>query len=334
MKKLEHLTTEQEALIPIVRKEWENLFYQNKGNLNRKLFEKQIGWLYKKYLGKDAPYVWYCDSPLMAQLILNILNHNANLGANLRANLGANLGDNLWDNLGANLGANLWANSIQYYIPSYWGNISDYGWVAFYDFIEKLKYFSYDYSDFDSFKLLLKSGVYDFIAFPSIVFVSSCPYEVHQESNNRLHNINGPSVRFKDGYDVYAIHGRILPSWIWMDKDKITKDTFLKEKNAEIRASIYAVLGEKRIMEVLGAEEIDKGVIQHQNDEIEVIKLYKTREVFPECHNKPLAFVKLVCPSTGTDYIIACHPDHTNAIDAAVSLSIFDKSEYSFNFRT
>lgn len=317
MEKLEKLTPEQEKMIPVVRKEWEDLFYLNKGVIDKTLFEKQIAWLYKKYLNKPAPYVWYCQSPLMAQLIINILNHNANLGDNL--------GDNLWANLRANL---------SYSIPSYWGNISDYGWVAFYDFIQRLNHFQYDYSDFDDFKKLLRSGVYDFIAFPSIVFVSSCPFETHQDQNKRLHNTSGPAVRFSDGYDVYAIHGRILPNWIWTEKTTITKEKFLSAKNAEIRAGIYAVLGEKRIMEVLGAKEIDKQVIQHKNDEIEVIKLFKTIETFPECNNKPLSWVKFICPSTGSDYLIACHPDHNNAFDAAVSLSIFDKSEYSFNFRT
>ncbi|MCE5225354.1 MAG: hypothetical protein LLG05_05780 [Porphyromonadaceae bacterium] len=320
MEKLEKITQEQEAMIPIVRQEWLNLFYKNKGVLDKSLFDKQIAWLYKKYLNKKAPYVWYCDSPLMVQLVINIFNHNANLGANL--------GANLWDNLGANL--------INYFLPSYWGNVSDYGWTAFYDFIQKLNHFKYDYSDFDDFKLLLKSGVYDFVAFSSIVFVSSCPFEVHQEANTRIHNINGPAVRFKDGYDVYAIHGRILPSWIWTDKNKITKEQFIFAKNAEIRAGIYSVLGEKKIMEILDCKEIDKQCIQHQNGDIEIVKLYKTRELVQITNSLSnyLAWVKFICPSTGTEYLIACEPEHENAKEAAASLSIFDKSEYSFNFRT
>jgi hypothetical protein len=338
MKKLETLTPAQEALIPVVRQEWLDLFYKSKGIIDKSLFENQIAWIYKRYLNKDAPYVWYCESPMMRQLVINILNLWANLGdnlwANLRDNLRANLWDNLGDNLWANLGDNLRAKKLNYFPVSYWGNISDYGWNAFYDFIQRLNYFEYNYTDFDNYKLLLKSKVYDFIAFPSVVFVSSCPFEVHQEPNNRLHNINGPAIRFKDGYDVYAIHGRILPSWIWETKDTITKEQFINEKNAEIRAAMYSILGEKKIMELLQAEEVDKKCIQHQNDEVEIIKLYKTKEKFLEIDNQQLAWVKFTCPSTGTDYLIACESHHTDAKEAAVSLSIFDKSEYSFNFRT
>lgn len=72
MKKLETLAKEQEALIPIVRQEWLDLFFKNKGNLNKELFESQVGWLYKR-LNKPMPAIWYCDSPLMVQLIINIL---------------------------------------------------------------------------------------------------------------------------------------------------------------------------------------------------------------------------------------------------------------------
>ena len=397
MKKLETITPEQEALIPIVRKEWEDLFYKSRGIIDKPLFEKQIAWLYKTCLQKEAPYIWYCESPLMCQLVINILNLGDNLrdnlgdnlgdnlwdnlGANLWDNLGDNLKANLWDNLGANLRANLWANlwanlrdnlranlwanlganlrdnlrdnlrtnlwanlganlrtnlKLDYNPPSFWGNISDYGWVAFYDYIQKLNYFEYDYDDFNNFKALLRSKVYDFIAFPSVVFVSSCPFEVHQETNKRLHNTEGPAIRFKDGYDVYAIHGRILPSWIWEKKDTITKEMFIGEKNSEIRAAMYSILGEKRVMDILGVIEIDKKLVQHQNDEIEVIKLFKTKELVQITDNLAnyLAWVKFTCPSTGTDYLIACEPHYTDAKEAAASLSIFKKEEYSFNFRT
>jgi hypothetical protein len=180
----------------------------------------------------------------------------------------------------------------------------------------------------------LKSGIYDFVAFKDILFVSSCPVEIHQDANNRLHNVSSASVVFRDGYKVYAIHGRILPSWIWETRDTITKEQFIDEKNAEIRGGIYSVLGESKIMNLLCAKEIDKQIIQHKNDDIEIVKLFKTIESFPEIGNYPFAWVKFICPSTGSDYLIACKPHHTNAKEAAASLSIFNKEEYSFDYRT
>ena len=357
MRKLESLTKEQEDLIPIIRQEWLDLFFKNKGNLNKSLFEQQIEWLYKR-LNLPKPFIWYCDSPIMCQIILNVLKNNfnirANIGDNIRDNIGANIGDNIWANIGDNIRDNIWANirdniwaniganigdnirdnKLIYESFSSCGNVSDFGWVAFYDYFRKLNYFKFDWSDFLSFQQLLKSGVYDFVAFRNFLIVSSCPIETHRDQNNRLHNINGASVVFKDEYSVFAIHGRILPSWIWIDKEKITKEQFVLTKNAEIRGGIYAVLGEKKIMELLECLEIDKQLIQHQNDDVEIVKLFRTIETFSEIGNKHLAWVKFICPSTGTEYLIACEPHHTNAKEAAASLSIFKKEEYSFDYRT
>jgi hypothetical protein len=277
-------------------------------------------------------------------------NIGANIVANLRANIEANIWDNIWANieanivdnlranieanLRANIRANIWANKFSYESFSCYCNLSDFGWVAFYDYFKQLNYFKFDWSDFVNIQDFLKSGIYDFVAFKKIIFVSSGPVEIYQDINNRLHNMNKAAVTFKDGYSIYAIHGRILPSWIWEKKDEITKEKFLSEKNEEIRGGIYTVLGERKIMELLGASEVDKQVIQHANEDIEIVKLYKTKESFPEIGNNPFAWVKFICPSTGSDYLIACEPHHINAKEAAASLSLFKTEEYSFDFRT
>jgi hypothetical protein len=291
---------------------------------------------------------------MMIQIIINILKNNSNIwanigdniGDNIGANIGANIGDNIganiraniWDNIrdniGDNIGDNIWDNKMTYESFSAYCNVSDFGWVAFYDYFKRLNYFKFDWSDFENFQGLLKSGVYDLVAFKNIVFVSSCPIEIYQDSNNRLHHTEKSAVLFKDGYSIYAIHGRILPSWLWEKKATITKEMFLKEQNAEIKAAMYSILGERKIMEILGAIEVDKQCIQHLNDEVEIVKLFKTKETFPETNNQPLAWVGMTCPSTGTDYLIACEPHFINAKEAIASLSIFKTNEYSFNFRT
>jgi hypothetical protein len=167
-----------------------------------------------------------------------------------------------------------------------------------------------------------------------IVIVSEKPIMLKRDAGNRFHSVDGPCIEFCDGYKLYAIHGRFLPVWLWTDKEKITKEQFINEKNSEIRAGIYAVLGEKRMMKLLEAHEIDKKVIQHLNDEVEIIKLFKTNETFAECNNQPLVWVSMTCPSTGTEYLISCEPKHIDAEKAISSLSIFSEEEYQFNYRS
>ena len=111
--------------------------------INKKVTEESWNKFYK-ILKKDKPKFWYCQSPLQAQIIINIFpeivkafkvvdkgenigdnireniwvniweNIRANIGANIRANIGenirANIGENIRENIRANIRANIGAN--------------------------------------------------------------------------------------------------------------------------------------------------------------------------------------------------------------------------------
>jgi hypothetical protein len=87
-------------------------------------------------------------------------------------------------------------------------------------------------------------------------------------------------------------------------------------------------------MELLGAKEVDKQIIVHKNGDLETVTLLKTDDVFPEIDNQPFAWVKMVCRSTGTQYLHGVEPHHTCALEAIASLSMFKKEEYSFDMRS
>src|SRR3990167_7204142 len=57
-----------------------------------------IDYIYKNHLSLPPPKIWYVDSPLMFNLILNFSFFD-NEKDNLRTNLEANLRTNLWANL-------------------------------------------------------------------------------------------------------------------------------------------------------------------------------------------------------------------------------------------
>src|SRR3990167_7727693 len=81
--------------------------------------KKLLDFIYKNYLGLPAPAIWYVDSPLMFNLVMNILyelstrfkdNLQSNLQDNIQGNLWSNLQSNLWSNLKENLQSNLQDN--------------------------------------------------------------------------------------------------------------------------------------------------------------------------------------------------------------------------------
>ena len=369
MPKIETLTDYQKSQIIPHRDFWLNYILTCKNRTDREKAKAGIEWLYK-FCKKKPPVIIFMDSPygcqVAANFFINLLKSNpanirdniraniwdnisANIGANIRDNIGdnisANIGANIRDNIGDNISANIWdniranigANKLEYHSTGYYGNVSDYGWVAWIDYFFQMGLIVSDKRcEFEKFKELILSGVFEMIQFDGMCIVSDMPTKLVRNPDGRLHNPNGHAVEFKDGYCQYYINGRHLPSWIW-EKAKageITREMFLNETNAEIKGGIYEVMGQKRMMDLLGAHEIDTQQIVHRNGDIETVTLLKTSETFAEINNQPFAWVKMICPSTGSQYLIGCEPHHTNALEAIASLSPLKAREYSFTHRS
>jgi len=88
--KLNKLTDSQEKQLIDFREKYLKLGLSTQP-INKEKSETIIKEIYKEYLGIDSPHFWFCDSPMQAQLIINILKLEDNLEANLEANLRDNL---------------------------------------------------------------------------------------------------------------------------------------------------------------------------------------------------------------------------------------------------
>ena len=120
MSKINKLTKVQEQKMPIYLKKWLDNGYSTKP-LNREKTAQSIKWLYE-FKNLNAPTLWFCESPLQVQLIINLLKNDLiNLMPNLRDNLWTNLRDNLWNK----------KLKFEYFLsPAF-----ESSWVAFYDFV-------------------------------------------------------------------------------------------------------------------------------------------------------------------------------------------------------
>ena len=67
---------------------------------------------------------------------------------------------------------------------------------------------------------------------------------------------------------------------------------------------------------------------------METVTLLKTKEKFVEIENEPFCWVKVTCPSTGSQYLEGCPPHFTNAVEANAFLSGFTAEEYSLDMRS
>lgn len=209
------------------------------------------------------------------------------------------------------------------YMTIYWASFYAY-YDTFVDFgiITEEKFPKY-------FKLrkFIESNIFMTIEFEKAIII--CEKPIYIKKNERgMHCLTGPAIMWADGYCQFYINGRCMPQWIY-EKNRtntLTKEDFMKENNEDVRAGIYEIIenkGEGSMLNFLGAEEIDKKTIVHNNGDLEELTFYKTKEKYKmetDLNGKspaPLAWLKLKCPSTYTIYLIPSDGSFNNCIDAA-----------------
>ena len=248
--------------------------------------------------------------------------------ASVRASVGDSVGASIRDSVKDSVRDSV-RDSVEEY--STYIDLSNYGWVSFYDFFEKINLL--DNFNFKQYKKLIRSNVFNAYEYENYVFAIQPPVYIETNLAGRLHSTTQAAVQFRDGSEYYFINGRSIPAWIVNDKSSITKERFMKETDADIKGAIYESIGQQGMLDLLGAKVVDRREIVHANGDREVVELLKTDDLFKEIDNQPFAWVSMCCPSTGTHYLQGVEPHHTNAIEAIASLSPFNVKDYSFNFR-
>lgn len=139
---------------------------------------------------------------------------------------------------------------MQFYSFSSYGNIYDYGWVAFYDYFESIGIDLWKAKEnFHTFKDMILGGVYDMIQFENYCIVVELPESFSQNANKRLHNDKWPAIRFKDGYELYRINGMKIETKEEFDKivnDKYTVAELLSIENNDTRAVAYEYFNKEK----------------------------------------------------------------------------------------
>jgi hypothetical protein len=88
---------------------------------------------------------------------------------------------------------------------------------------------------------------------------------------------------------------------------------FITMEDEDIRAGMYAIIesdGEGSMLKFLEAKKVHEQKFVHANGDIETMELYKTVETYKNEEDlngnspAPLAWLKIICPSTGSVYLI------------------------------
>jgi hypothetical protein len=189
---------------------------------------------------------------------------------------------------------------INYYNFSYYGNITDYFWLAFYDYVNYIGIIYDKQKELDLFKSILHTGIYDMLQFKNLCLVCSKPILIHRDINNRLHSTQGAAIEYKDGYKLWFLHGVSVEPEIFEPNFDISQ--VLQEKNAEKRWRLVEFFGMDRLLNYCEYEIIDitdieiSGTINHYD----LVHLHSPIEA---------KYLKMKNPSTGTIHIEGVHPD-------------------------
>ena len=278
MKKIEKLTPEQEAYLPIFRKEYFDRATSSK-RIDRDKLQNAINDAYIE-IGKEKPMLIILQSPMQAMMAIKFMKHFSSkqtgeslgaqlwdqLGDQLRAQLGDQLRDQLGDQLRAQLGDQLrdqlrdqLGGQKDIYDGNYlWGS-QDLYWIAWYTFSNKI---GVKFTADQSRKLeIMQSIGFEcewWWPYEGICFVSEKPVEINWDDRKLLHAETKAAIKYDDGYSLYAWHGTRIPEdWV-IDKKSITPEIALRWGNAEQRRCACEIVGWHNILPMVNAKLIDK----------------------------------------------------------------------------
>lgn len=134
----------------------------------------------------------------------------------------------------------------------------DAGWLAFYDFFQRIGKLPKDNKEFEVLKNMARSGVWATVLFDKLAVLIARPGGVHLDENNRMHCTTGPSVHFADGSKYFFWHGTKVTEQIIMAPDTITAKQINDERNSEVVRAIVERLGWQKFMQLIDVKLVDK----------------------------------------------------------------------------
>ncbi len=239
------LTKEQEEYCAVVRDEFINLALNTNTDVNKEAAEKYIKLVYSldddsTQEKRDALKFIYVESPFQVQEYLNLYASCLTLQKNP---------DDKFDQETIEHAK----NNSRYYSLSYYTSVSNYTWVSFFKYFERIGVLQNElfknYSD-----LFIEANLYEWAKLEDRAVICRKPKYIKRDEQGRLHSTNSPAVEWINGDKHYFVKGIEVPeSWI---EDKVTLKDIKDASNAELRRIAMELYGYKEYVIDIGAQKI------------------------------------------------------------------------------
>ena len=117
-----------------------------------------------------------------------------------------------------------------------YGNVADYGWVAFFDYFKSVGIASHP--NFDKFLDFINIGVYGIIPLRGFCICCKLPSFIYIDDKYRLHHETKNAVTWPDGYKQWYWHGVSVNQKIIETPHLLTDYDLSVEKDEEVKSCI------------------------------------------------------------------------------------------------
>lgn len=289
---INELTEEQVVLADSVANEWLSNFFENKLNSKTEAEIKSSCEEVYTLSGLSKPEVVVCNSPREVQTYLN----------------------------------QRFGTKDQKYEWSSFINASDFGWLSFYDFFERIGVVKNE-----NLQTLITASKSSFmqVQLDGLCVVSRFPIYVNRNSLNQMHSVNGAAIEFMNGDKHYFINGVNVKEEMYssLENDSFTLNEFAKLEDEELKAAIITFIRERFGSDKLADFFLEKLTVidTYNHTENEPYILYKGN-----VNNVDIAFVQCTCPSSGRVFMLECEDTFTSAKDAIAGRLMLPKKLIPF----
>ena len=248
---INELTKKQKLQKEVIKEYWINKALYSGPDIDKEKVESYMSYIYSKFQ-KEKPRFVCLKSPLAIQYFLNLIQIAKNRKTKYREvrnevwNEVRNEVENEVRNEVENeVGNEVW-NEVENEVRSKklkfysfkWYDLSDVGWVSYYDFfLKNTDIFSQKTKQsFERYLEHLDSGIFMSVATNKYFVYCKRPTKV-LKNNRGLHSENSPAIVFEDGYSFHSLHGIRLKKDLWKKiiSTRMSFQEILKIENTEQR---------------------------------------------------------------------------------------------------
>jgi len=293
MARIDRLTKEQEALIPVVRDEW-LAHGLSTAPADRATAERGVAEAYHAAGLEPSRTIVWLESPLRGCIAAAILT--------------------AWNQVWGQVRSQVRDQARLAILGSQQSDLS------FYEFFTRACGFD-AVGNLKGFMAVARSAGW-WWPFREVVILTERPTVLSRDEQGRLHSYDGLACGYSDGWGVYAVHGVRVPAWVIEHPEQLTVDAIHREENAEVRRVMVECYGLTRYVHDAQFEILDAGdavvnipVWGLAKDDEKTLYLGTRQERHPRrlLRRGDLVVVELTNSTTDADgtrrvYHVQCHP--------------------------